>query len=139
MRTSSGIVSRPLRRSVLFVDRDPDLSALYMELAEALGARAIHAARWEHGLAKARLQQPDAIVLDTGHTPDVSIMLARVWRAVAPHASLVAVTTDARTASEVVQRFGFDAVLIKPFDLAQFEAVLADAMARANGRRAMAT
>jgi signal transduction histidine kinase/ActR/RegA family two-component response regulator len=129
-------VQGPGALRVMVVDDNVDAAQMLAALLEVQG----HAVSVEYdargALERARRERPDVLLLDIG-LPDMDgYELARCLRAQpeSAHATLVALTgygqsQDRKEAEEA----GFDHYLVKPADMDQVNAVLAEA-ARARGR-----
>jgi DNA-binding response OmpR family regulator len=115
---------------ILIVEDDPEVAALLADTLTPLGY-AVHVAPTAgDGLIKAKIEQPDVILLDI-NLPDSSgaSILARL-REARPEAPIIMVTgnADEELARDTLQRGAFDYVM-KPFHIDHLTRVLEAALA----------
>ncbi len=122
------------RRTVLHIeDQRPNRELVELALATRPQVRLLESVDGESGVMRARLSQPDLILLDL-HLPDMDgEEVLRRLRAepLTAHISVVVLTADATPARrECLRRMGVNIYLTKPLHVAQFLHVLDGAFAQ---------
>jgi DNA-binding response OmpR family regulator len=113
-------------RQILFVEDDPDQRRLLERTLAAAGWRVISAADGEAGVAAARAQQPDVIVLDVMMPRLNGFQACRQLRAdpQTKHIPIIMATAKDQPADEFWGReVGADEYLVKPLEIRQLIAV----------------
>jgi two-component system, NtrC family, nitrogen regulation response regulator GlnG len=113
---------------VLVVDDEPSICWGLSQLAENLGHSVAGASSAEQGLALAREQSPDLVILDVRLPGMDGLTAIQLFRPIIGSAPIIVITAfgDLATAVKAVQNGAFEYVL-KPFDLKEIR----DAMERA--------
>ena len=115
--TTSGVFARVPRRTVLFVDGDPEIRLAYQRQAARKGFRVALAADGDRALTLAKGCLPDVIVLDLGLPGMGGVEVARRLRASGDTRAIpiVATSEDHGVTSEAaVRASGCDGHLVKP-------------------------
>ena len=117
-------------RVILTVEDDPEVAALLADTLTPLGYAVHVAPTASDALIKAKIERPDAILLDI-NLPDASgISTLDHLRQVRPEVPIIMITgnADVELARDTLQRGAFDYVM-KPFHLDHLTRVLEAALA----------
>jgi two-component system cell cycle response regulator DivK len=108
---------------ILYVEDVPDNATLVDKVLSARGHVVLHAPDAETGLAMARQEHPDLILLDLG-LPDADGQTLAGWLRHTPELAatpIVAVTAwPEETAARMVQVYGCNGYISKPINVAKF-------------------
>lgn len=116
--------------TLLVVDDEPSICWGFRRLGEQLGHRVVTASSAEQGLALARREQPDAVVLDVRLPGMDGLTAMEQFRQALGNVPIVVMTAygDLTTAVQAVKQGVFE-YLVKPFDAQRVQQVLQRALA----------
>ena len=125
-----------LRPSILIVDDEYDICIALQDLLTANGYDVYLAHTGQEGIAKARQQRLDAIILDLGLPDQDGMAVLQILNQLDPHLPVIVLTAFAKSEKAVdsLSRGSF-AYLMKPYNRDELKAILA----RAVGMRALTT
>jgi CheY-like chemotaxis protein len=122
-------------RTILVADDDPQILAVISRQLVRLGYRVIEAADGAEALASARTHKPDLILLDVLMPHMSGWEVAREVRhdPALKDTPIVVLTAIGHAVSEATSPLFADAYLDKPFEFADLERTIADALAARQG------